>query len=174
MRPPPPAAGLQDPQATRAAGGGCDVFFSDCGGGRGLLEKVAKIARRTYRCRQSRCRACCCRGRWCVFDDRRDRTSAMVLRVYVSDLWTSPGLLPHTACMRHKHAHALTPTDVSRLLSQEIQAREIGTPAPRHPVQSQLPRCIPAAVLPPLPVCMLPKPLPDVQCNCVPSRRQDI
>ena len=109
----PPAAGLQDPQAARAARGGGGVSFSLYGvGGRGLLEKEAKVARRTYRGRQSRCRACCCRGRWCVYDDRRDRTSAVVSRVYVSDLRTSPSLLPYSACRRHKHAHALTPIDL--------------------------------------------------------------
>ena len=39
------------------------------------------------------CRVCCCRGRWCVYDDRRDRTSAIGRRVYVADHWTTPGLL---------------------------------------------------------------------------------
>ena len=71
---------------------GAVVCFLSVVGGRGVLEKTA---RRTYRGRQSRYRVGCCRGRWCVYDDRRDRTSATVLRVYTSDLWTSPRLLPH-------------------------------------------------------------------------------
>ena len=107
MRPPRRAAWVQDAQAARAAGGGGGAFLWGACRGSGVWGDCLKkrSAPPAAGARGLAGRVCCCRGRWCVNDDRRIRTSAIGRRVYVADHWSTPGLLH--VCGTNMHIHGL-------------------------------------------------------------------
>ena len=116
----------------------------------------------------------CCRGRWCFLTTGGIKPP---LLWYESILLTSGPLQAsctiYRVCSTNIHIRSETTHTVwtcSRFRTQRSM-QAMSTPAACHPLQSQLPRCIPAAVLPPLPICVNAEPPAYMLCHSLPSSR---